>query len=127
MHSPLDLFTEGHKSKAPKTTDDAGLGAGTMSADERWAATALQLDGEEVIGRCNCMQHLLLAEMLLLTPLVGPSTNDSASSRRGDPDLQDAPGGSEGTGASEEMQRAAQPQPPLLRPAFLLAVSRCVR
>ena len=41
-----------------------------MHTHERWAAVALQLDGEETVGRCNCMQYLLLAELLLLGPLL---------------------------------------------------------
>ena len=56
-----------------------------MHAHERWAAVALQLDGEETVGRCNCMQYLLLAELLLLGPLLqqqpldGPAATGSTT------------------------------------------------
>lgn len=47
-----------------------GLGYGTMHPHELWASVALQLDGEETVGRCNCLQYLLLAELILVFPLL---------------------------------------------------------
>ena len=90
--SPIDLFAphigasqEGSASgDTAGAAGDASLGVGTMHPHERWAAVALQLDGEETVGRCNCMQYLLLAELLLLGPLLqqpldGPAATGKAS------------------------------------------------
>lgn len=74
--SPLELFArhiKGAAAPAPSTAEaaaSAGLGQESAHPHERWAASVLQLDGEELLGRFNQLQYLLLAEVLLLAPLL---------------------------------------------------------
>ena len=73
--SPLDVFARHvgtSSTEASGAAGQSGLGYGTMHPHEHWAAMALQLDGEETVGRCNCLQYLLLAETILFTPLLNP-------------------------------------------------------
>ena len=66
--SPLHLFAR-HLS-LPSSSQEGSLGDEKTHPHERWAANALQLDGEETIGRCAHVQYLLLAQILLLAPLL---------------------------------------------------------
>ncbi|GAX73776.1 hypothetical protein CEUSTIGMA_g1227.t1 [Chlamydomonas eustigma] len=74
--SPLQLFaphvydTHPDNEVEVEVLHSDSLGRGTMHIHECWAASELQLDGEETVGRCSCYQHLLLAEALLLAPLL---------------------------------------------------------
>ncbi|EFJ51673.1 hypothetical protein VOLCADRAFT_87348 [Volvox carteri f. nagariensis] len=72
----------------------AGLGIDSLSRGDRWAQEQLQLDGEDLVGRCPAIQWLLLARVLLLDSLNTHSTHT----------LDKATAAAEGEG--EEMEAA---------------------
>jgi len=47
----------------------AGLGTSTTSEGDRWASQQLAAGGEDVVGQPAVPQYLLLALVILLTPL----------------------------------------------------------
>lgn len=52
------------------TTPLPALGDDNISPDDCWAMQQLQLDGEDIVGLCQQLQYLLLAEILLVEPLT---------------------------------------------------------
>ncbi|EFN57654.1 hypothetical protein CHLNCDRAFT_142791 [Chlorella variabilis] len=62
----------------------AGFGRDSTGPGDRWAAAQLSESGEDLIGRMQYPQYLLLARMVLLAPLQvvppGSSSGDGASS-----------------------------------------------
>ncbi|PSC75849.1 tetratricopeptide repeat 27-like protein [Micractinium conductrix] len=56
------------------SASDAGFGRDSTSPGDRWAAAQLCEDGEDPVGRIHSPQYLLLARLVLLTPLeVAPA------------------------------------------------------
>ncbi|KAG2428213.1 hypothetical protein HXX76_011893 [Chlamydomonas incerta] len=90
-----------------------GLALDCQSLGDKWAVRELQIDGEDLVGRCPAVQWLLLARRLLVAPLglaprlpSEPLALDGASSE--DP----ASGGAEGAAAAAAgaKEREAQEQ-----------------
>lgn len=65
---PLLLFAP-HVHHAAEA-EPAAAGVSAAHPHERWAASALCLDGEETVGRCEAVQCLVLAQLLLMGPLL---------------------------------------------------------
>ncbi|KXZ52937.1 hypothetical protein GPECTOR_8g312 [Gonium pectorale] len=62
--------SEGTEPAGPVKDDGlGGLGVDSSSAGDLWAREQLQLDGEDLVGRCPALQWLLLARVLLLRPM----------------------------------------------------------
>lgn len=65
----------------PEAAEDAdgmratgsALGRDAASEGDRWAAQQLSVDGEEVLGKVNLPQYLLLSRVLVTAPLGGHS------------------------------------------------------
>ncbi|GBF87798.1 hypothetical protein Rsub_00509 [Raphidocelis subcapitata] len=83
-----------------------------VDPDERWVASELEVDGEDLVGRLSAADRLLAALVCLAEPLglataAGPKRDDSGGSGGGEAD------GEAGTGAArlEEAERAAAPPP----------------
>ena len=83
--SPIEIFarhvdtSDTVDAQAGRSEGNSGLGYGTMHPHELWTAAALQLDGEETVGRCSCLQYLLLAETILMTPLLISASAEALS------------------------------------------------
>ena len=68
----------------------------------------LQLDGEETVGRCDCFQFLLLAEVLLLSPLLSNADRCSAT----DPPQEVEGGGGATDRSCDLLSQSLRPRPP---------------
>ncbi|KAL4448097.1 hypothetical protein ABPG75_005316 [Micractinium tetrahymenae] len=56
-------------SSSTAAESSAGFGRDSTSPGDRWAASQLSENGEDLVGRIQCPQYLLLARSILLAPL----------------------------------------------------------
>ena len=78
--SPLHLLAPDLAAQA-SAGPELGPGQDTREPDERWCVSCLSLDGEDVVGCCRSTQYLLLAQVLLLEPLVGQQGEEGGGGR----------------------------------------------